>query len=85
MASTYNVNRRCEDCTFADAYGRSCEHGLLYPLAVLIKYGDVYKCPNFKQKTAEQIEKQIRLIEERNKNGKWDLERYSRICRDISS
>lgn len=37
---------------------------------VKIKYGDVYKCPNFKQKTAEQIEKQIRLREERNKNGK---------------
>lgn len=70
MAAAYNVNGRCEDCTFADAYGRSCEHGILYPLAVLIKYGDVYKCPNFKQKTAEQIEKQIRLREERNKNGK---------------
>ena len=68
--AAYNVNGRCEDCTFADEYGRSCEHELLYPLAVLIKYGDVYKCPNFKQKMAEQIEKQIRLIEERNKNGK---------------
>ena len=55
--AAYNVNGRCEDCTFADEYGRSCEHGLLYPLAILIKYGDVYKCPNFKQKTAEQIEK----------------------------
>lgn len=55
MAAAYNVN------------GRSCEHGLLYPLAVLIKFGSVYNCPNFKQKTAEQIEKQIRLREERNK------------------
>ena len=70
MAAAYNVNGRCEDCTFADAYGRSCKHGLLYPLAVLIKFGSVYNCPNFKQKTAEQIEKQIRLREERNKNGK---------------
>lgn len=70
MAAAYNVNGRCEDCTFADAYGRSCEHGLLYPLAVLMKYGDVYKCPNFKQKTTEQIEEQIRLREERNKKMK---------------
>lgn len=56
MAAAYN-----------DAYGRSCKHRLLYPLAVLMKYGDVYECPNFKQKTTEQIEEQIRLREERNK------------------
>jgi hypothetical protein len=63
--AAYNINNRCEDCTFADVYGRNCKHGLLYPVLVLMKYGDVYNCPNFEKKTAEQIKEQIRLREER--------------------
>lgn len=63
--AAYNVNGRCEDCKFADAYGRNCKHGLLYPVLVLMTYGDVYNCPNYEKKTAEQIKEQIRLREER--------------------
>lgn len=28
MAAAYNVNVRCEDCTFADAYGGSMSHAI---------------------------------------------------------
>lgn len=48
--AAYDVNGRCEDCTFADAFGRSCKHGMLFPVMVLMAYGDVYKCPNLKKK-----------------------------------
>ena len=48
-----------EDCTFADVFGRNCQHGMLFPVMVLMAYGDVYKCPNFEKKTIEQISEQI--------------------------
>lgn len=41
--AAYDVNGRCEDCTFADAFGRSCQHGMLFPVMVLIAFGDVYQ------------------------------------------
>lgn len=47
--AAYNVNQRCEDCKFADAFGRSCHHGIMFPILVLMTYGDVYKCPNFEK------------------------------------
>ncbi|WP_181976326.1 hypothetical protein [Phocaeicola plebeius] len=53
--AAYDVNGRCEDCTFADAFGRSCQHGMLFPVMVLIAFGDVYQCPNFQKKNAEQL------------------------------
>lgn len=65
--AAYNVNRRCEDCTFADAFGRSCKHGLLFPVMVLMTYGYIYKCPNFENKTKEQLEEKIKAKELRRK------------------
>ena len=59
--AAYNINDRCEGCTFADAYGRDCTHGLFFPLFVMMSYGDMWKCPNFKQKTTEQLEEQYKL------------------------
>lgn len=53
--AAYDVNQRCEDCTFADAFGRDCKHGMMFPLLVLLSYGDVYKCPNFQKKTSDQL------------------------------
>lgn len=63
----YDVNGRCEDCTFADAFGRSRQHGMLFPVMVLIAFGDVYQCPNFQKKNAEQLQEQIRLKNKENK------------------
>ena len=65
--AAYDVNGRCEDCTFADAFGRNCQHGMLFPVMVLMAYGDVYKCPNFEKKTIEQINEQIAQREQRRK------------------
>lgn len=65
--AAYDINGRCEDCTFADAFGRSCQHGMLFPVMVLMAFGDVYQCPNFQKKNAEQIQEQIRLKNEVNK------------------
>lgn len=65
--AAYDVNGRCEDCTFADAFGRSCQHGMLFPVMVLIAFGDVYQCPNFQKKNAEQLQEQIRLKNKENK------------------
>lgn len=65
--AAYDVNGRCEDCTFADAFGRSCQHGMLFPVMVLIAFGDVYQYPNFQKKNAEQLQEQIRLKNNENK------------------
>lgn len=57
---------RCDDCRYADEYGRSCRHGLLFPVLLLMAGKE--KCPNFENKTTEQIEEQLRLKEyERNR------------------
>lgn len=65
--AAYDVNGRCEDCTFADSFGRSCQHGMLFPVMVLIAFEDVYQCPNFQKKNAEQLQEQIRLKNNENK------------------
>lgn len=65
--AAYNINNRCEDCTFADKYGRACAHGLMFPVIVMISYGNMDKCPNFKPKTNEQIEEQINELNIKSK------------------
>jgi hypothetical protein len=59
--AAYNINGRCENCTFADSYGRACKHGLLFPVLVMMSFGNMWKCPNFQQKTKEQLEEQYNL------------------------
>ncbi len=56
-----HIMYRCEDCKFADEYGRSCQHGLLFP--VLLLMAGKRQCPNFEGKTREQLEEQLRLRE----------------------
>ena len=65
--AAYNLNGHCEDCTFADEYGISCKHGLLYPIHVMMTYGNMSRCPNFEKKNAAQLKEQI---EKKNGNGK---------------
>lgn len=60
-AGNINILLGCEDCTFADAYGRGCEHGLLFPVLTLMA-GHKH-CPNFKPKTTYQIKEQLNLKE----------------------
>lgn len=59
MAATLNINWYigCEDCTFADEYGRDCKHGALFP--VLLLMANKRECPNFQRKTTEQIKEQL--------------------------
>lgn len=59
--AAYNINGKCESCTHADAYGRSCAHGLLFPVLWMISHGNMNDCPNFQKKSAEQLEEQYRL------------------------
>lgn len=61
MPATLNINWYigCEDCTFADAYGRDCKHGALFP--VLLLMANKKECPNFQKKTTEQIQEQLKL------------------------
>lgn len=40
---------------------------MLFPLLVLMTYGDVYKCPNFEKKTIEQLKEQIAQREQLRK------------------
>ena len=63
MPATLNINLHmgCEDCTFADAHGRDCKHGALFP--VLLLMANKRECPNFQRKTAEQIKEQLRKME----------------------
>jgi len=58
-AGNIQIMFRCEDCKFADEYGRSCQHGALFPVLLLI--AGKRSCPNFENKTTEQIEEQLRL------------------------
>lgn len=48
----------CYDCKHADQYGRDCKYGLMFP--VMLAMAGSSKCPNFKRKTTEQIEEQIK-------------------------
>lgn len=53
-----NIMYRCEDCALADKYGRDCKLGLMSPILLLI--AGKRDCPNFKPKTAQQVEEQIK-------------------------
>lgn len=61
-ARSINIMYRCEECTFADAYGRGCKFGLMFPVLVFISHKD---CENFEVKTNGQIEEQLRLMHEK--------------------
>lgn len=43
----------CEHCRYADAYGRNCQHGLMFPVLLVMTNHRV--CPNYKLKTEEQF------------------------------
>lgn len=60
-AGNVNIIIGCERCTFADYAGRGCAHGLLFPIMVLMSGKD---CPNYKRKTTEQIEEQLKHMRE---------------------
>lgn len=61
-AGIINIQLGCEDCTFANAYGQDCKHGLMFP--VLAFMAGYKTCPNFKAKTTEQINEQLKLKNE---------------------
>ena len=65
-AASINILMRCEDCGKADAYGRGCEHGLMFPVLAFI--GGVRKCPNFVKKNKEQLEEQLKILEKNETN-----------------
>lgn len=58
----------CEDCRFANGHGQNCKHGLLFPVLALM--AGYERCPNFENKTREQLEEQIRLNEYERKMEK---------------
>lgn len=57
-----NLLMGCEECRFADAYGRDCKYGLLFP--VLAMMADYNRCPNFLPKTTEQLKEQLKIKEQ---------------------
>jgi hypothetical protein len=71
-ARDIHIMYRCEDCRYADEYGRSCQHGLLFPILLLM--AGKQTCPNFENKTTEQIEEQLRL-----KQYERDRQRDSKV------
>lgn len=73
-ARDIQIMYRCEDCRYADEYGRSCQHGLLFPILLLMAVKQT--CPNFENKTTEQIEEQLRL-----KQYERDRQRDSKVLR----
>lgn len=66
--AAYNINGRCESCTFADSYGRDCKHGLLFPILWMMSHGNMNDCPNYEKKTLEQLEEQHR-VKQQDKKG----------------
>lgn len=61
-ACNINIKYHCDECTFADAWGRGCKHNLLLPIANLMSGRE--SCEYFKRKTKEQIEEQIKILED---------------------
>lgn len=59
-AGSVNLLMGCEDCRKADAWGRGCKEGLLFPVMVLMAGYD--RCPNFEKKTLEQLQEQYELL-----------------------
>lgn len=59
MASNVNILFGCEDCRYADRYGRDCKHGMLFPILLLMSKAQ--DCPNFERKTTEQIKEQLKF------------------------
>lgn len=56
----------CRRCTYADAYGRGCKHGLMFPVLVFMTQ---QPCPNYQQKTLEQLNQQLEILENSKRNG----------------
>lgn len=54
----------CRRCTYADAYGRGCKHGLMFPVLVFMTQ---QPCPNFKGKNLEQLQQQLEILENNSK------------------
>ena len=65
MVGNVNYITGCEDCRFADAYGRGCEKNLLLPLVVLMSGR---KCDEKKPKTKRQLEEQYKQLYEKKDN-----------------
>ena len=55
----------CRRCIYADAYGRGCKHGLMFPVLVFMTQ---QPCPNYQQKTLEQLKEQLEILEKDNKD-----------------
>ncbi len=52
-ACDISILLNCENCKFADEFGRDCKHGLLFP--VMLVMANKTDCPNFEKKTLEQL------------------------------
>ena len=52
-AGNLNLEVGCETCTHSDCFGRSCAHGLMFP--VLVFMAGLDPCPNYKEKNIEQL------------------------------
>lgn len=52
------INIQCENCTFADEYGRACKFVLMFPVMLVLANKD--NCPNRKPKTQEQLKQQLK-------------------------
>lgn len=46
-AGNVNILVGCENCKFADEWGRNCKYGLMFPVMVIMSDGE---CPNFEYK-----------------------------------
>lgn len=57
-AGSVNLLMGCEDCRFANERGQDCKHGLLFPVLALM--AGCGRCPNFEEKTRDQIDEQLK-------------------------
>lgn len=52
--AAYNINGRCESCTFADSYGRACKHGLLFPVLVMMSFDNGWEYVPYSYKAKDR-------------------------------
>lgn len=67
--AAYNINVKCESCANADAFGRQCLYGDLFPVLWLMVNGDMFSCPNFEKKSLEQLNAQREVKKRCAKGG----------------
>lgn len=55
-----NLTMGCENFKYADAFGRDCKHGLMFPILALM--AGYKECPNYEKKSLKQLQERYEVL-----------------------